>query len=110
MPTLQKFKLLATQCGVAQGPTRGPRTSTAVHLRQCRKTTLRTLLGIRSPRRQEPPIHHRRSVAPLPERKRDTLNSNWFISATAFDEELERRRSGAERGDVIGGFGGECVE
>jgi hypothetical protein len=34
---------------------------------------------------------------------------NWFISATEFDEELERRR-GTERGDVIGGFGGECVE
>ncbi|KAL9401805.1 hypothetical protein Peur_005654 [Populus x canadensis] len=32
-------------------------------------------------------------------RERDTLK-NWFISATAFDEELERRRSGAERGDV----------
>lgn len=92
-----EIKLLATQCGEAQSPTRSPRTSTAVHLRQRRKTTLRILLGIRSPRRHEPPIHHRRSVAPLPERKRDTLNSNWFVSATAFDEELERRRRGAER-------------
>jgi hypothetical protein len=36
-------------------------------------------------------------VAPLPEIKRDTLNSKWFVSATAFDEELERRRRGAER-------------
>ncbi len=44
MATLQKFKLLATQCGVAPSPTRSPRTSPVVHLRR-RKTTLRMLLS-----------------------------------------------------------------
>ncbi|PON86965.1 hypothetical protein TorRG33x02_172120 [Trema orientale] len=44
MAALQRFKLLATQCGVAQSPTRSPRTSPVVHLRR-RKTTLRMLLG-----------------------------------------------------------------
>ncbi|XP_061357753.1 uncharacterized protein LOC133302046 [Gastrolobium bilobum] len=53
MATLQKFKLLAMQCGVAQSPTQSPRTSPLVQLRQP-KTTLRTLLCLSpSPRRQE---------------------------------------------------------
>ncbi|KAL7131781.1 hypothetical protein ABFS83_12G027500 [Erythranthe nasuta] len=43
MATLQKFKLLATQCAVAAGsPTRSPTTSPVVHLR--RRKTLRMLL------------------------------------------------------------------
>ncbi|KAK8487894.1 hypothetical protein V6N13_017567 [Hibiscus sabdariffa] len=43
MTTLQKFKLLATQCGVTQSPTRSPRTSPLVNFRRP-KTTLRMLL------------------------------------------------------------------
>ncbi|XWS34997.1 hypothetical protein CRYUN_Cryun21dG0086700 [Craigia yunnanensis] len=43
MATLQKFKLLATQCGVTQSPTRSPRTSPVVNFRRP-KTTLRMLL------------------------------------------------------------------
>ncbi|XP_016481046.1 uncharacterized protein LOC107802116 [Nicotiana tabacum] len=43
MATLQKFKLLATQCAVAAGsPTRSPTTSPVIHLR--RRKTLRMLL------------------------------------------------------------------
>ncbi|KAF9674062.1 hypothetical protein SADUNF_Sadunf10G0088800 [Salix dunnii] len=103
MATLQKFKLLATQCGVAQSPTRSPRTSPLVHLPQRRKTTLRMLLGRRSPRRQEPrlpPLH--------PERKRDTLKDLFISSAMSFDVEVEEEKRGKEREDVIGGFGGKC--
>ncbi|KAK8529528.1 hypothetical protein V6N13_102440 [Hibiscus sabdariffa] len=44
MTTLQKFKLLATQCGVTQSPTRSPRTSPLVNFRRP-KTTLRMLLS-----------------------------------------------------------------
>ncbi|XP_042041414.1 uncharacterized protein LOC121786878 [Salvia splendens] len=39
MASLQKLKLLATQCAVARSPTRSP----VIHLR--RRTTLRMLLG-----------------------------------------------------------------
>ncbi|XP_019182584.1 PREDICTED: uncharacterized protein LOC109177626 isoform X1 [Ipomoea nil] len=54
MATLQKFKLLATQCAVAGSPTRSPTTSPVIHLR--RRKTLRMLLsrggsGRRLPRR-----------------------------------------------------------
>ncbi|CAK7326626.1 unnamed protein product [Dovyalis caffra] len=111
MATLQKFKLLATQCGVAQSPTRSPRTSPLVHLPQRRKTTLRMLLGRRSPRQQEPqlpPIHPQRIVAPLPERKRDTLKDLFISSAMSFDDELEEGKRRKEGEDVIGGFGGKC--
>ncbi|XP_015069119.1 uncharacterized protein LOC107013754 [Solanum pennellii] len=43
MATLQKFKLLATQCVVAGSPTRSPTTSPVIHLR--RRKTLRMLLS-----------------------------------------------------------------
>nr|XP_043634750.1 uncharacterized protein LOC122605857 [Erigeron canadensis] len=42
MATLQKFKMLATQCAVAGSPTRSPSTSPVIHLR--RRKTLRMLL------------------------------------------------------------------
>ncbi|CAI9780836.1 unnamed protein product [Fraxinus pennsylvanica] len=44
MTTLQKFKLLATQCAVAGSPTRSPTTSPIIHLRR-RRSTLRMLLS-----------------------------------------------------------------
>ena len=50
MATLQKFKLLATQCGVTQSPTRSPRTSPVVNFRRP-KTTLRMLLTRTSSRK-----------------------------------------------------------
>lgn len=43
MATLQKFKLLATQCAVAASPTRSPSASPVIHLR--RRRTLRMLLS-----------------------------------------------------------------
>ncbi|KAL0424015.1 UNVERIFIED_CONTAM: hypothetical protein Sradi_0936300 [Sesamum radiatum] len=43
MATLQKFKLLATQCAVAGSPTRSPTASPVIHLR--RRKTLRMLLA-----------------------------------------------------------------
>ncbi|KAI4357772.1 hypothetical protein L6164_001699 [Bauhinia variegata] len=58
MATLQRFKLLATQCGVAPSPTRSPRTSPLVQLRR-RKTTLRMLFSrstsLRLSRRRDSP-------------------------------------------------------
>ncbi|XP_065855080.1 uncharacterized protein [Euphorbia lathyris] len=94
MAALQKFKLLATQCGVAQSPTRSPRTSPLVHLRR-KKTTLRMLLtrtygsGRRSPRRQDSsPIH---SI--LPPKKRDSLK-DLFVSSPPFEVEENKRKLG----------------
>ncbi|KAI3433207.1 uncharacterized protein J3R85_007099 [Psidium guajava] len=47
MATLQKFKLLAAQCGVAPSPTRSPRASPVVQLRrQSHKTTLGILFTL----------------------------------------------------------------
>ncbi|XP_043700158.1 uncharacterized protein LOC122650850 [Telopea speciosissima] len=43
MATLQKFKLLATQCAIAGSPTRSPSNSPVIHLR--RRKTLRMLLS-----------------------------------------------------------------
>lgn len=63
MATLQKFKLLATQCAVAGSPTRSPTTSPVIHLR--RRKTLRMLLG-RGEGRRLPP----RSDDGSPDRRR----------------------------------------
>ncbi|OAY47264.1 uncharacterized protein LOC110616927 [Manihot esculenta] len=106
MATLQKFKLLATQCGVAQSPTRSPRTSPLVHLRR-KKTTLRMLLtrssgsGRLSPPRHEPPPVHRQPaiLAPLPEKKRDTLKDLFVSSPPPFENEGSK----GEAREVIGG-------
>ncbi|KAK1410388.1 hypothetical protein QVD17_36925 [Tagetes erecta] len=51
MATLQKFKMLATQCAVAGSPTRSPSTSPVIHLR--RRKTLRMLLSRRLPSTDE---------------------------------------------------------
>ncbi|KAI3502927.1 hypothetical protein L1887_31335 [Cichorium endivia] len=55
MATLQKFKLLATQCALAGSPSQSPAKSPVIHLR--RRKTLRMLLsrggGRRLPRREE---------------------------------------------------------
>ncbi|XP_050119035.1 uncharacterized protein LOC126596480 [Malus sylvestris] len=55
MGTLQKFKLLATQYGVAQSPTRSPGTSPFIRFRR-RKPTLLMLLTRSSSRRRDPPV------------------------------------------------------
>ncbi|KAK3036550.1 hypothetical protein RJ639_030991 [Escallonia herrerae] len=58
MATLQKFKLLATQCAVAGSPSRSPSSSPVVRLR--RRKTLRMLL---SRGRRFPPSPDRRGGA-----------------------------------------------
>ncbi|XP_062110066.1 uncharacterized protein LOC133821909 [Humulus lupulus] len=64
MAALQRFKLLATQCGVTQSPTRSPRTSPVVHLRR-RKTTLRMLLGrSKTVNYRSPPRHGNSNSSP----------------------------------------------
>ncbi|KAF2317798.1 hypothetical protein GH714_041112 [Hevea brasiliensis] len=108
MATLQKFKLFATQCGVAQSPTRSPRTSPVVHLRR-KKTTLRMLLSRSSgssrlspPQNEPPPIHRQpRILAPLPEKKRDTLKDLFVSSPPPFEEE-------ENKGKVREAIGGKC--
>ncbi|KAK4284165.1 hypothetical protein QN277_001034 [Acacia crassicarpa] len=58
MATLQKFKLLATQCAVAGSPTRSPTTSPVIQLR--RRKTLRMFLSRpdrrRFARREDAPV------------------------------------------------------
>ncbi|XP_074279064.1 uncharacterized protein LOC141604387 [Silene latifolia] len=66
MATLQKFKLLATQCTVISSPTRSPTTSPVIHIRRRRKT-LRMLLGSR---------HHRRRDAAAPPPSSDVKSSH----------------------------------
>ncbi|GLT91860.1 hypothetical protein SLE2022_097260 [Rubroshorea leprosula] len=53
MATLPKFKLLATQCGVAQSPTHSPSTSPVIHFPR-RKSTLRMLITRTTSRRAVP--------------------------------------------------------
>ncbi|CAI0451279.1 unnamed protein product [Linum tenue] len=102
MASLQKFKLLATQCGVAPSPTRSPRTSPVVHFRR-RKTTLRMLLTRSSGRRNRdepapPPIY-----AAAPERRRGSLK-DLFVSSPAAEEEEEG--DGGRESTIDGGGGG----
>ncbi|KAD3640810.1 hypothetical protein R6Q59_003494 [Mikania micrantha] len=52
MATLQKFKLLATQCAIAGSPNRSPSTSPVIHLR--RRKTLRMFLSRGGSRRLPP--------------------------------------------------------
>ncbi|EEF35385.1 conserved hypothetical protein [Ricinus communis] len=107
MATLQKFKLLATQCGVVQSPTRSPRTSPLVHLRR-KKTTLRMLLTrsiSNSSARRSPPRKDSlpRVLPPLPppEKKRDTLKDLFVSSPITFDDEDEEEEN--KKGKMIGG-------
>ncbi|KAG7586291.1 hypothetical protein ISN45_Aa02g016050 [Arabidopsis thaliana x Arabidopsis arenosa] len=90
MATLQRFKFLGTQCGVAaQSPTRSPspRTSPLVQLRR-KKTTLKMLLSLASPSRREQQQliqHHHKDVAG---RKLKDL----FVSSSSVEEEEEEER------------------
>ncbi|WCJ24479.1 hypothetical protein M5689_006437 [Euphorbia peplus] len=121
MAALQKFKLLATQCGVAQSPTRSPRTSPVVHLRR-KKTTLRMLLTRTygsGRRRQDPsptPHHQQMSILPpLPAKKRDSLK-DLFVSSPPYEAEENKRKVGemiAGRCEVyrmkVNGLGGDMA-
>lgn len=112
MATLQKFKLLATQCAVAGSPTRSPTTSPVIHLR--RRKTLRMLLsrgnssGRRLQRRQVSSPDRPGSDEDSPERGKELVASHklrdLFVSSPpSFDD----RGSGNVRdgGDGSGGVG-----
>ncbi|KAK2635233.1 hypothetical protein Ddye_030025 [Dipteronia dyeriana] len=109
MAALQKFKILATQCGVTQSPTRSPRTSPLVQLPR-KKTTLRMLLTRNTSRRstvplplpalKDPPVE-REIDGDSNEKKRDTshkLKDLFVSSTTSFEEEEDKTgdRTGTE--------------
>ncbi|KAF8094045.1 hypothetical protein N665_0371s0027 [Sinapis alba] len=89
MATLQRFKFLATQCGVEQSPTRSPSPSTSplVQFRR-KKTTLKMLLSLRSPSRQEQPLIHQAADKDVGGRKLRDL----FVSSSPIEEEEEEER------------------
>ncbi|KAL3527020.1 hypothetical protein ACH5RR_011676 [Cinchona calisaya] len=113
MATLQKFKLLATQCAVAGSPTRSPSASPVIHLR--RRKTLRMLLsrggsGRRRISRQEEGSPDRRgNERNSPEKAKELAVSNklrdLFVSSPpSFDERVsENVRDGFLSGGVSGG-------
>ncbi|GMY24334.1 probable protein phosphatase DDB_G0279461 [Fagus crenata] len=81
MATLQKFKLLATQCAVVAGsPTRSPSASPVIHLR--RRKTLRMLLnrtdrsGGRFSRRDDSPAKMESDPNPTPKNKNNSKSNN----------------------------------
>ncbi|XP_061338370.1 uncharacterized protein LOC133285196 [Gastrolobium bilobum] len=79
MPTLHKFKLLATQCAVAGSPTRSPTTSPVIHLR--RRRTLRMFLARPLDRRRfHPPPQDPPEIADNEVRVRHKLK-DLFVSS-----------------------------
>ncbi|KAG2709403.1 hypothetical protein I3843_05G216100 [Carya illinoinensis] len=116
MATLQRFKLLATQCGVAPSPTRSPRTSPVVHFRR-RKTTLRMLLSRtstrRSPSQGDPPAPQVIPSSRLPGKQKEknlgeaqgrfTLK-DLFVSSSPLEETKEVTTVGlVGSGSLVGG-------
>ncbi|KAL6952682.1 hypothetical protein U1Q18_012114 [Sarracenia purpurea var. burkii] len=114
MATLQKFKLLATQCAVAGSPTRSPTTSPVIHLR--RRKTLRMFLtrtgsgcgsGRRIPRREESPDRKGTPAASAdaPGKNKELVASHklkdFFVSSPP---PLLEERSADKIGDGRGGF------
>ncbi|CAA7058168.1 unnamed protein product [Microthlaspi erraticum] len=104
MATLQRFKFLATQCGVAESPTRSPspRTSPLVQFRR-KKTTLKMLLSLRSPsRREQPVIHQSRSLTAEKDVAGRKLR-DLFVTSTSVEEEEEEkeRKKGKTKEEVL---------
>ncbi|XP_042519803.1 uncharacterized protein LOC122093522 [Macadamia integrifolia] len=88
MATLQKFKLLATQCAIAGSPTRSPTTSPVIHLR--RRKSLRMLLsrssgsGRRLRREESPDLQGIVTHSQPPEKRKELLSrtlKDLFISS-----------------------------
>ncbi|XP_042503032.1 uncharacterized protein LOC122080183 [Macadamia integrifolia] len=104
MATLQKFKLLATQCAIAGSPTRSPTTSPIIHLR--RRKTLRMLLsrtsgsGRRLFRREELP--DRQEVVPDSHPPESRTLKDLFISSPP-PQELQRQDNLNKATEKIGG-------
>ncbi|XP_022775544.1 uncharacterized protein LOC111317378 [Durio zibethinus] len=95
MTTLQKFKLLATQCGVTQSPTRSPRTSPVVNFHRP-KTTLRMLLTRSSSRKsstRREMSYPQSFVGNLPEKKKDNKDlsghtlKDLFVSSPSLEDD-----------------------
>ncbi|KAH7851227.1 hypothetical protein Vadar_008829 [Vaccinium darrowii] len=121
MATLQKFKLLATQCAVAGSPSRSPTTSPVIHLR--RRKTLRMLLsraGSGSRRRDESPLDRKRNSTSEADDSTEKSKElvvvrnklkDFFVSSPPLEERgTESVREGfLRRNDVLsaggGGFG-----
>lgn len=88
MATLQKFKLLATQCTVVGSPTRSPTTSPVIHIR--RRRTLRMLLG-RDTAARNAGNFHRRFHQPPPRRENSPDRRNDHVA-----ENKRRPKTGKE--------------
>lgn len=103
MATLQKFKILATQCGVAQSPTRSPRTSPMVQFPR-KKTTLRMLLTRSSSSRcREITLPTPKEIVVDDQKQRDGRDlivqsrnklKDLFVSSFDEEEELQHKVSG----------------
>ncbi|KAI3794192.1 hypothetical protein L1987_36821 [Smallanthus sonchifolius] len=113
MATLQKFKMLATQCAVAGSPTRSPSTSPVIHLR--RRKTLRMLLtggGGGDGNRRSPSdefVDRRGSDADSSEDEKDNgarrKLKDLFVSALASSPPLDEiGRDGGEEANRWSGF------
>ncbi|XVE75225.1 hypothetical protein DITRI_Ditri12bG0078500 [Diplodiscus trichospermus] len=116
MATLQKFKLLATQCGVTQSPTRSPRTSPVVNFRRP-KTTLRMLLTRTSSRRSSTcreMSYPQSLIGNIPEKKKDEKDlsgrtlKDLFVSSPWLEEEkdddqgkVDNEKCGGKSEDVL---------
>ncbi|KAJ8761166.1 hypothetical protein K2173_001222 [Erythroxylum novogranatense] len=100
MATLQKFKLLATQCAVAGTPTQSPTASPVFHIRRRRKT-LRMLLSRSTDRRRRFPRHDDESELQIgedpPEKRVRRKLKDLFVSSPPF-EDKEKNRDGGEIG------------
>ncbi|KAJ6290645.1 hypothetical protein OIU78_026397 [Salix suchowensis] len=111
MATLQKFKLLATQCTITATPTQSPTTSPVFHIRRRRKT-LRMLLSKKSDARWRVPRREDQSEEeedPLPEKGVRRKLKDLFVSSPPFEQKERRageRGGGEEVGLISGGGGG----
>ncbi|KAJ6867285.1 hypothetical protein NC652_038491 [Populus alba x Populus x berolinensis] len=109
MATLQKFKLLATQCAVTATPTQSPTTSPVFHIRRRRKT-LRMLLSKKSDARWRAPRREDQSEVeedPLPEKGVRRKLKDLFVASPPFEQERRGgERGGGEEVGLISGGGG----
>ncbi|KAA8530594.1 hypothetical protein F0562_005303 [Nyssa sinensis] len=104
MATLQKFKLLATQCAVAGSPTRSPTTSPVIHLR--RRKTLRMFLSRSGGGRSLPPREDTpdrlRNADDSPDKRKELAVSHKLKDLFVSSPPLEEKDS--EVRDVGEGF------
>ncbi|XP_044468485.1 uncharacterized protein LOC123197992 [Mangifera indica] len=92
MATLQRFKLLATQCAVAGSPTRSPTASPVIHLR--RRKTLRMLLNRRRFARPDDDDLNRDIADKSPEIKNKKIRAklkDLFVSSPPFEDKDSER-------------------